>query len=197
MRRAGPKTAGLDALLFGGPRTPAHDQHDQDVELLDALIEVGESFDRQDGLTDREAAAFESMRERLDEYPDRTLSGPQREWAQGAADRIGVVPGPAKPVPRGREVPTPAVLKSLPMAPPGRKVVVVHPGPPTFEERFERASDGHINNCGLANGESEDGCQVCSEGCPDRARYPIEAEFQRNGVEGILHALRTGRVWPL
>lgn len=122
MRRAGPKTTGLDALLLGGTRTPAHDQHDRDVELLDALLEVGESFDRETGLSDREADAFEGMKERLAEYPDRTLSGPQRQWAEGAAERIGVVVGePAKPVPRGREVATPAVLKSLPLAPPGRR----------------------------------------------------------------------------
>jgi hypothetical protein len=51
------------------------------------------------------------------------LSERQREWAQRVAD----IPGEYKnlvssgQVPRGREVPTPAVLQNRPLKPPGRR----------------------------------------------------------------------------
>lgn len=35
---------------------------------------------------------------------------------------------------------------------------------------LERTSDGDINNCALANGDEESGCQMCLGSCPDRLR---------------------------
>jgi hypothetical protein len=37
--------------------------------------------------------------------------------------------------------------------------------------RFERAPDGNINNCSLANGYTENTCQICKGHCPDRNRF--------------------------
>jgi hypothetical protein len=34
-------------------------------------------------------------------------------------------------------------------------------------EDFERTPDGAINNCALANGDTEANCQICSGSCPD------------------------------
>ncbi len=36
---------------------------------------------------------------------------------------------------------------------------------------LERTPDGHINNCALANGDSEENCQMCDGQCPDRSRF--------------------------
>lgn len=36
---------------------------------------------------------------------------------------------------------------------------------------LERTPDGHINNCSLANSESEKDCQICGGACPDRKRF--------------------------
>lgn len=41
---------------------------------------------------------------------------------------------------------------------------------PTHGERFERAPDGHINNCAVANGDPMADCQICNGTCPDVVR---------------------------
>jgi hypothetical protein len=62
--------------------------------------------------------AFEEMKAWLDRGEGRGLSVRQREWVESAL--LEHTPISASSVPRGREVPTPEVLKKLPMKPPGR-----------------------------------------------------------------------------
>jgi hypothetical protein len=81
---------------------------------------------RTDELDEREAAAFAGMATRCER--GKPLTEGQRQWLEESAARLGVVE-PARNlvsrgiVPRGDEVPTPAVLRreNLPMKPPGRK----------------------------------------------------------------------------
>lgn len=41
----------------------------------------------------------------------------------------------------------------------------------TLDANLERTPDGHINNCSIANGEPETGCQICRGNCPDRKKF--------------------------
>lgn len=66
------------------------------------------------------ARAFDEMLAR-----DRPLSDKQRAWVRAVHEKLCGTPHyenawSAGKVPRGREVPTPAVLQKLPLRPPGR-----------------------------------------------------------------------------
>jgi hypothetical protein len=67
------------------------------------------------GLSADEADAFGDMKDRLDNGTFATLSDKQRQWAQDAADRLGIAytrrsAEQAANVPKGREVAVPDVL---------------------------------------------------------------------------------------
>lgn len=47
-----------------------------------------------------------------------------------------------------------------------------------------RTPEGDINNCAIANGESESTCQMCRASCPDRARFNPD-RLALYGVGGI------------
>lgn len=68
-------------------------------------------------LTDAEHEAFMDMIHYA-ENPD-PLTKKQRKWAEEVARRV--VPLDANETPLGKEVPTPEVLKNLPLKPPGRQ----------------------------------------------------------------------------
>jgi hypothetical protein len=103
-----------------------------DLNLLGELL--GKHADE---LTDRETEAFASMRFDLQAYggildgtdagrPFHQLSDKQRGWVTSVHGRV--VPAYANLVsrglaPRGREVPTPAVLQNLPKRPPPKRRV--------------------------------------------------------------------------
>jgi hypothetical protein len=84
-----------------------------DLRMLRELLETK--------LTDYEREAFSDMLEGLEQY--HQLSEKQRVWVAQAYEKIHpqyenlVSSGK---VPRGREVETPAVLRTLPKRPPGR-----------------------------------------------------------------------------
>jgi hypothetical protein len=97
---------------------------------------LGELLDKHAAdLTDLEVEAFASMRLDLQAYggildgtdvgrPFHQLTDRQRSWVTGVHERV--VPAYANLVsrglvPRGREVPTPAVLQNLPKRPPPPK----------------------------------------------------------------------------
>jgi hypothetical protein len=82
-----------------------------DLELLGRILK-----DTTGDVGPGEFAAFTSMRNAL--TGRNFLSKIQRDWAEEVARRI--TPIDARDVPRGRDVPTPAVLQTLPKAPPGR-----------------------------------------------------------------------------
>lgn len=85
-----------------------------DLALLDALTESHE-------LTVDEFVAFTNMKRQISSGGERTqrhLTTKQRSWAEEVARRV--TPILASDAPRGREVETPAVLRNLPKAPPGR-----------------------------------------------------------------------------
>lgn len=106
-------------------------QRDDDLQLLDELLTK-----HADELTDGETEAFASMRFDLQAYGGilgeasesgrrfRELTDRQRVWAAAVRERFSpqyknlVSSGQ---VPRGREVPTPAVLQDLPKKPPVRR----------------------------------------------------------------------------
>jgi hypothetical protein len=68
-----------------------------------------------DALTDAQRVAFIEMRARGFE-----LSTSQRSWVEGIARQV--IPfDEADGVPKGKPVETPAVLRNLPKAPPGRR----------------------------------------------------------------------------
>lgn len=89
---------------------------DDDIALLKEVLDTAKLAHVHD--------TFENMLLKLQEHPTWTLTAKQRSWAQ---ELVG------KPVyenlassgkaPRGREVPTPVVLRreNLPMKPPGRR----------------------------------------------------------------------------
>jgi hypothetical protein len=97
---------------------------EEDLRQLTELLE-----DHGGELADSEREAFTDMRAALRAFPAdaegrRQLSAKQREWLRGVRDRL--VPQyenlvSAGNVPRGREVPTPAVLQILPKKPPTRR----------------------------------------------------------------------------
>ena len=86
----------------------------KDPELLDALL-------KDPDVTEHERVSFLDMQAQLRRgygQGSRFLSVKQRTWAEEVLRRI--TPVDAKDVPRGKEVPTPAVLQNLPKAPPRR-----------------------------------------------------------------------------
>lgn len=101
---------------------------DDDLSLLNELLN-----DHADELTEVETEAFASMRFDLQAYggmeiPSKgkfqQLTEKQRQWVTSVHARV--VPDYANMwsrglVPRGREVPTPAVLQNLPKRPPPRR----------------------------------------------------------------------------
>ena len=97
-----------------------NDEHRaNDLRALRGLLES-------ESLTEPEAVAFENMLADITgATPFRQLTARQREWAMARCDALGVVViDPAirnKDVPRGREVPTPAILANLPKSPPRKR----------------------------------------------------------------------------
>ena len=106
-----------------------------DQQLLEAVIAADEG-DVDDGLGRRPDGSCNLFDGEREAFPDmlgrvragRTLTPKQRGWVERTAERLGVEieARPAAPpdnrlVPRGREVPTPAALRRLPLAPPGRQ----------------------------------------------------------------------------
>ena len=99
---------------------------DDDLQMLSTLLD-----DHLDELSEKEVEAFASMRFDMTAYEKvggeehrRQLSAKQREWVTSVHERL--IPAYANLVsrglvPRGREVPTPAVLQNLPKKPPPRK----------------------------------------------------------------------------
>ena len=99
-----------------------------DLKMLNELLN-----DHADELNDSETEAFASMRFNLNAYASTScaqspgfqqLTDKQRAWVTAVYERI--VPQYANLVsrglvPRGREVPTPEVLKNLPKRPPPRR----------------------------------------------------------------------------
>lgn len=86
------------------------DLSESDHRTLTALLDSGE-------LTESEREAFEDMLEL-----DGGLTPKQRAWVEDVCERIGVCGAKnlwsQGKVPRGREVPTPEVLRTLPKKPP-------------------------------------------------------------------------------
>jgi len=106
-------------------------QREDDLRVLNELL-----TQHADELSDRETEGFASMRFDLTAYwiPGSStrpsvpqyehLIAKQREWVQLVYERICGKPLTrltAGAIPRGREVPTPAVLQNLPKQPPPRK----------------------------------------------------------------------------
>lgn len=88
-------------------------QREDDVALLKEAIEMAPIATKD---------SFEDMLERLEEHPTWTLTQKQRSWAReivGKPVYENLVS--SGQVPRGREVPTPAVLQHRPLKPPGRR----------------------------------------------------------------------------
>lgn len=81
-----------------------------DTEILDLLCACDSDAD----VTVDEFVAFSSMRNAGRGHI--FLTKRQRAWAEAVAKRI--VPFDSRDVPRGREVPTPEVLRVLPKRPP-------------------------------------------------------------------------------
>lgn len=108
-------------------------RRDADLELLAKGIatlqerhEYADSLGNEEGseYTNNALLAFEDMRDRIRDGKQRQLSEKQRSWVlreAGLSDTLDLFS--SGKVPRGREVPTPDVLKSenLPKRPPGRK----------------------------------------------------------------------------
>lgn len=111
-----------EELLDDAPAVPLtrKEQGRQDAQKLAVLLAEGE-------LKPDTRRAFEEMQVSLGRYP--SLTDRQRAWVDSVLDEQGLDWRDPRVknanVPRGREVPTPAVLKQLPLAPPGRK-------PPAF-----------------------------------------------------------------
>jgi hypothetical protein len=90
----------------------------RDLDLLTSVLE-------KDDLSDSVRAAFEDMQFKVDRYP---LSKKQRAWARAILDGDKYDPEPDEcqnlwssgKVPKGNDVPTPAVLLNLPKKPPMR-----------------------------------------------------------------------------
>jgi hypothetical protein len=90
----------------------------KDIELLERVVD---DVDLREGEQD----AFAEMLEGLREGRYASLTRRQREWASEVALRIGAIGYEnlvsSGGVPVGRPVETPAVLRHLPMKPPGRR----------------------------------------------------------------------------
>lgn len=101
-------------------------QREDDLGMLATLLD-----EHVEELSEAEVEAFADMRFNMTAYEKvggqehrRQLSAKQREWVTSVHERI--VPAYVNLVslglvPRGREVPTPAVLQNLPKKPPPRK----------------------------------------------------------------------------
>ena len=99
---------------------------DDDLEMLKTLLD-----EHVEELSEAEVEAFADMRFNMTAYEKvggqehrRQLSAKQREWVTSVHERM--VPAYVNLVsrglvPRGREVPTPAVFQNLPKKPPPRK----------------------------------------------------------------------------
>jgi len=92
-------------------------ERDDDLAVLRALID---DVDVREG----ERAMFVDMLDRLEDG-QTVLTEKQRATAREAAERVGIRGNyenliSSGKAPRGREVPTPAVLLNLPKKPPGR-----------------------------------------------------------------------------
>lgn len=48
------------------------------------------------------------------------------------------------------------------------------------DPRTIRTPDGDIDNCAVANGEPEEGCQICKGTCPDRGRFHSDPNLTAN-----------------
>lgn len=108
-------------------------QLEQDLSLVDRLINadegdmwgMGEYVDSESNLYDNERDAFEDMRQKLND--GRPLSEKQRAWVRRAAERLSVPIAEytgevlKAEVPRGKDVEPAPVLRTLPLAPPGKK----------------------------------------------------------------------------
>lgn len=97
-----------------------NDEHlENDLRALKGLLDLEE-------LSEYEREAFDGMLANImDGGHYRQLTHPQREWAMARCDALGIVVIEAaernKDVPRGREVPTPAILQNLPKTPPRKR----------------------------------------------------------------------------
>jgi hypothetical protein len=90
-----------------------------DLDLLNVLL-----ADTTGDIKPTERAMFEDMKRWVadglgEPITGRCLSTKQRSVAEDAAKRI--VPIDVRDVPKGKEVPTPSVLKNLPKSPPKRR----------------------------------------------------------------------------
>lgn len=140
-------------------------QRDADLQLLRELLDehAGE-------LTVTEVEAFADMRFDLQAYgglgPEspsgrrfQQLTGDQRAWAARVHERVVGVPSTrltAGEIPRGREVPLPAVLRNLPKRPPPLPTSVAA-SPRTSRRHCGREDEGCY---AFVNGDC--GCGCCS-----------------------------------
>lgn len=108
----------MDRPQRGGYVTDREDEmslRDEDIKLLKRVIALLEE-------QGKDAEHFSNMLAALEEGRFGNLTTKQRKWAKDTLDEPEyenlVSTGKA---PRGREVPTPAVLQHRPLKPPGRK----------------------------------------------------------------------------
>ena len=103
--------------------------HASDLMLLKSLLALPvddeHDFPEKGSLSDSEHRAFEDMQRRLG-IGGFKLTEKQRTWAKGVLERATDEPeylnlASSGKLCREREVETPAVLRNLPKAPPGRK----------------------------------------------------------------------------
>jgi hypothetical protein len=99
-----------------------------DMRMLREITDAAHSWDeeRYDSM-ESTIDAFVEMLARLDRG-GRDLSGKQRGWVRGIYEKVIGIPQyenawSAGKVPKGRDVPTPAVLQNLPKRPPSRPKV--------------------------------------------------------------------------
>jgi hypothetical protein len=102
----------------------------EDIKMLAECLDLFNSMEADEDSTigmagwDKAQAAFSEWTIKL-ENPHFFLSEKQRGWLLGAHEKLFAAPQyenlvSSGRVPRGREVPTPAVLLNLPKKPPGR-----------------------------------------------------------------------------
>jgi hypothetical protein len=102
-----------------------NERRTEDARMLRVIIDAAESFDEERAESfESTCAAFVEMLARLDRG-GRDLTDRQRAWVCGVYEQTTGVPvyensWSAGKVPKGRDVPTPAVLQQLPKRPPGR-----------------------------------------------------------------------------
>jgi hypothetical protein len=139
---------------------------DADLALLRELLD-----EHSGELTDAEVEAFADMRFDLQAYggilgPEsasgrkfQQLTTDQRAWATRVRERV-VGPAPTRltagEIPRGREVPTPVVLRDLPKRPPPL------PRPVAAAPRSSRRHCGRTDDGCYAFVNGDCGCGCCS-----------------------------------